>query len=268
MEALAVCPAETDADADMREVLRANLADWAALLPRPAGTLDLDKVTQFRLLGRRRGCWPPPTSPAPFACGRCGDRGPPSPARSAHSRPATDLAFRPDGRALLVGYGYGPARPGTARALVWDLATGQPVGAGRAGPVPAAPAGGLGVPTGRPSPVGIGTRLRTFDAASGEPPGRAGGATRSEIMATRFARTVAAFWSVTATCTWTAAGGPRGTVERIDLATGGRTASLTEDESGRPCQLDLAADRPFLGTGDGASGALVQPLAARRGPGG
>jgi eukaryotic-like serine/threonine-protein kinase len=254
-EALAVCPTETDAVQALREILRANLADWATLMPRPVAALDVDEVTRaafsddgrFVAVGNYDGItrvWDADTG-APVA----------GPFVTAHV--VTDLAFRPDGRELLVGYG---ARRGTTQAdhlfLRWDLATGQ-----RVGPERRASDGWMHVawsPDGRTVAVAGRTEVRLWDVASGDP---AGGpwTTTNEIKAVRFTPD-GKFLLVGPGRVYVQGGWQHeGKIERIEIATGARS-TLVENPTGCADLIELTADRRLLGTGDFERGALVQPL--------
>jgi eukaryotic-like serine/threonine-protein kinase len=129
--ALRACPDESPADRDLRAIIRVNIADLATRLPRPAAVLTgpappealYMRAVAFSPDGRRGARRGDPGVGS-------GHRGPgrrPVPARPhPHDHTLWSLAFAPDGKTLLAGYG-GP--PGTLNAdgvcYLWDVTTGQ-----------------------------------------------------------------------------------------------------------------------------------------------
>jgi WD40 repeat protein len=126
-EALKQTPDETDADRAFSRMVRVNLAAWGRLLPRPLAVLDAADIScaavspdgNIVATGDHDGrihLWEAAT-------------GRPRGAPLAYTHSVASLAFSPDGRILLAG--YGPVR-GTSQcagvALRWDLEAGRVVG--------------------------------------------------------------------------------------------------------------------------------------------
>jgi serine/threonine protein kinase/WD40 repeat protein len=137
VQALREMPEQTDEDRAFRRMLRVNLAAWARLLPRPLAGCDAVRVAcaAFSPDGRTLATGDYDGRIRLWDAQTLRPRGEPLVHKAAGTdlpysvRSLAALAFSPDGRMLLAGYGPegGPSRRG-GMALRWDLATGKVVG--------------------------------------------------------------------------------------------------------------------------------------------
>ena len=187
VEAVRVCPAESDADRDLRRVLLTTVADVAGRLARPVAPIASSNAScaVFAPDGRTVAVGDFRGTVRLFDAATGAEARPPL----VHSQPAHDLAFSPDGTKLLVGYAltraeYEGGNLGAGTCLVWDVRSGARVGTPMLAPGLYRAVGWS--PDGERIAIGAANLVTMWEAVSHRPVGQPW-KFNDEILAVRFA---------------------------------------------------------------------------------